>query len=74
MRWLTPTKIETTPVKSRVEYPPAQELGYFGELKVPFFIDSAKSGTEFEVRVSFQACTENECLQPEEKAFGVRIE
>jgi hypothetical protein len=73
MRWLTPTHVETRPLKSRVEYPRADELGYFGEVKIPFFIDSAKSGSEFEVRVSFQACTESECLQPEEIALGARI-
>ncbi|MGV3615070.1 MAG: DUF255 domain-containing protein [Fimbriimonas sp.] len=74
-RWLTPTRVEVRPVKSTVKYPPAENDQYQGELEIPLEIQlpPGKSDAEFEVKVTYQACTNSECLLPAEKTFGAVI-
>ena len=81
-RWLTPTLIEVSPLEATVEYPEASEMGYFGEVRIPFVVrpdarrpaPDARSPTPIEVRVSYQACTESECLAPAEHVFTAVLE
>ena len=47
-RWIVPTQLKIRPVESKIEYPPTEDESYVGE--------------EYEVEVSFQACTDTECL------------
>ena len=71
-RWLTPTKIQVRGAKAEIVYPEALEDQYRGVVEIPFAITlpSGESGVEFEMVVSFQACTDSECLAPVEKVFS----
>jgi hypothetical protein len=70
-RWLTPTRVETQPVKATIEYPAAQADQYTGEVVIPFTVQipPGQEAVEFELKVSYQACTETECLLPTERRF-----
>ncbi|AIE87523.1 DUF255 domain-containing protein [Fimbriimonas ginsengisoli] len=74
-RWLTPTKVEIRPASATVSYPAAVDDRYVGEISIPFQVElpRGKSDAEFEVRVSFQACTETECQLAEERVFGAVV-
>jgi uncharacterized protein YyaL (SSP411 family) len=71
-RWLTATAVEVNPVKSEVSYPSAAGDRYEGEVRIPIRLQlpPGESGADFEVRVTYQACTESECQLPETKTFG----
>jgi hypothetical protein len=70
-RWLTPTKVQVKGAKAEITYPDAVEDQYRGQIEIPFkvHLQAGQSGTEFEMVVSYQACTESECLSPAEKVF-----
>jgi uncharacterized protein len=72
-RWLTPTRVETQPLKSEVAYPAGEEDQYRGDVEIPFTVQlpSGERAAEFEVKVTFQPCTESECLLPVERTFDV---
>jgi uncharacterized protein YyaL (SSP411 family) len=74
-RWLVPTKIAVNGVKADVSYPAAIEDRYEGEVEIPFVVHlpNGESGAEFELVVSYQACTESECLAPAEKVFSAVV-
>jgi len=74
-RWLVPTKIEVNGLKAEVSYPEAVDDRYRGVVVIPFKVELPKgeSGAEFELVVSFQACTESECLSPAEKVFSAVV-
>jgi uncharacterized protein YyaL (SSP411 family) len=63
-RWIVPTQLKIRPLVSRIEYPPTEEESYSGDVSIPFWVELPKgsSGEEFEVEVTFQACTDSECL------------
>ena len=70
-RWLIPTTVEVRPLKAEVQYPEASNDQYVGEVRIPFRIPFTGSRPEeFEVKLTYQACTETECLSPVEKLFG----
>lgn len=71
-RWLAPTKVEIQPLKAEVSYPEAVNDRFEGQVVISFRVPLPKgeSGAEFEVKVSYQACTESECKAPAEKTFG----
>jgi uncharacterized protein len=71
-RWLTPTSLTFQPVKAEIEYPTGIDDVYEGQTRIPFTVKlpSGSSGEEFEVRVSFQPCTDTECLLPQEKVLS----
>lgn len=71
-RWLTPTALAFQPMKAEVDYPEAVNYAYEGEVRIPFRIalPAGSTGEEFEVRVSYQACTDTECLAPAEKTLS----
>ncbi len=70
-RWLTPTKIQVQGAKAEISYPPSVDEQYTGNIEIVFSVQlpSGESGIEFEMVVSYQACTESECLAPAEKVF-----
>jgi uncharacterized protein YyaL (SSP411 family) len=74
-RWLTPTRVDVRPLKAAVEYPAASNDRYEGDLVIPFDVQlpAGEDGAEFEVKVSYQACTESECQLAAEKTFGAVI-
>jgi uncharacterized protein YyaL (SSP411 family) len=75
-RWLTPTRIEVRPIVAKVAYPSATDDRFTGEVLIPvrLTLPPGSSGEEFELKVSYQACTEESCLLPAEKVFeGVLI-
>jgi len=74
-RWLVPTKIEIQGVKADIKYPDATEDQYRGQVEIPFLVHLPKgeSGAEFELTVSYQACTDSECLAAAEKRFNAVV-
>ena len=74
-RWLTPTKISITPVSSEISYVPATNDRYEGQVEIPFQVQlpERQEGADFEVAVTYQACTESECLLPEEKKISAVV-
>ncbi len=74
-RWLTPTKVEVRPLKAEITYPDAAADQYTGSLQIPVKVnlDSGKNEGEFEVIVSYQACTDTECQLAVEKRFDCVI-
>lgn len=74
-RWLIPTEVKFEGVRAQVDYPAGENDRYEGVIEIPFKISvKANETQEFEVRIRYQACTETECLSPEEAVFdGVVI-
>jgi len=74
-RWLTPTKISITPVAGEISYTPADNDRYEGMVEIPFQVrlPEREEGADFEVAVTYQACTESECLLPEEKRISAVV-
>lgn len=74
-RWLTPTSVEVRPLKSKVQYPAEDGMGYVGRVEIPFTVTlpAGESGADFEVTVRYQPCTDQECLAPIEKSFGAVV-
>jgi uncharacterized protein len=70
-RWLTPTEVRVEGLRGDVQYPQAENDQYVGEVRIPFTVEipEGRRDAEFEVRVSYQACTESECLLPKERAL-----
>jgi uncharacterized protein len=68
-RWLIPTNIEIRPLKATFEFPAAKDDQYIGQVEVPFTVQlpEGESGADFELTVTYQACTNSECLEPQEK-------
>ncbi len=74
-RWLVPTKLTINGLKSTIKYPEATNDRYEGEVTIPFTVQlpAGESGAEFEVVVSYQACTETECQEPKEKVLSAVV-
>jgi uncharacterized protein YyaL (SSP411 family) len=74
-RWLEPTVVEVRPVKADVLWPEPSEDQYVGSLIVPVrvWLSPGLDAEEFEVVVKWQACTDQECLLPQERSFGAVI-
>lgn len=65
-RWLIPTEVVSEGVKVKVSYPEGTLDQYEGITELPITLDSGGQTAEFELRVKFQACTDRECLAPDE--------
>ncbi|MBL8060053.1 MAG: hypothetical protein JNK63_04970, partial [Chthonomonas sp.] len=64
-RWLTPTELRFEGIAPTINYPKGTNDQYEGDLEIEF--QASPSGpTEFQVTVQYQACTETECLAPDE--------
>ncbi len=71
-RWLTPTRVVVRPLTAKIVYPPEDGMGYVGRLEIPFTVTlpAGESGADLEVVVSYQPCTDSECLAPIEKTLS----
>jgi uncharacterized protein YyaL (SSP411 family) len=71
-RWLIPTALRFQPLEADVSYPKSTDYAYEGKVTIPFSLrlPTGSSGEEFEVSVTFQACTDTECLAPQEKVLS----
>ena len=71
-RWLVPTKVDFQGLPASVTYPESTNDQYAGTILVRFDLQlpAKESGAEFEVTISYQACTDSECLAPQEKRFS----
>jgi len=71
-RWLTPTEVRVFPIAAKVEFPPSKDDAYEGTVRIPIRIamPPAERAAEFEVRVSFQMCSQTDCLSPQEKTVS----
>jgi uncharacterized protein YyaL (SSP411 family) len=68
LNWLVGTTLSVPDFEFAAEYPAGGPLGYVGDVRIPFRIEmpEASSEVEFRVDVRFQACTESECLEPQD--------
>lgn len=71
-RWLTPTRVEVQGALGTVRYPAAPDDQYTGVLEIPveMRLKPGEEGAEYEAKVTWQACTDSECLLPQEKTFS----
>jgi uncharacterized protein len=67
--WLVPTSIQMEPLAFQAHFPDAPGERYEGVVEIPIEINlpAGVGVAEFELTVRFQACTETECLAPEER-------
>ncbi len=74
-RWLVPTTLTFEGIRAEVAYPAATNDRYEGRVEIPFtvYLPTGESGADFEIVVSYQACTEAECLAPAEKRFSAVV-
>jgi uncharacterized protein len=70
-RWLTPTLVAVEPLKAEIDYPAAKNDQYEQEVVIPFKVElpSGQSAAEFELQVTYQPCTDQECLLPVDRKF-----
>lgn len=65
-RWLRPTELRASPMTIEVDYPKGEADEYRGEVRLPFRL---LGRGEFELRLTFQMCSDRECLEPGEIAM-----
>ena len=70
-RWLTPTRVTVAPLTAEIDYPPAIEDRYVGRIAIPVRVTlpQSETGVDLEITVTFQPCTESECLLPVERTL-----
>ncbi len=61
--WLIPTEVRFEGVEGTVHYPDGGEGRYAGVVEIPYDVSATQ---EYEVVVRYQACTDRECLAPQE--------
>jgi hypothetical protein len=66
-RWLTPTEAKVDGLKAKVTYPETVNDRYEGEvtLAIELALPAGAPEGEYEVSLSFQLCSETECLAPD---------
>jgi uncharacterized protein YyaL (SSP411 family) len=71
-RWLIPTAVKVDGVEAEVHYPAAVNDQFSGLVEIGFTakLPKGERGADFEVTVTYQACTDSECLAPEEKRLN----
>jgi len=74
-KWLTPTSISFEPLRGSVDYPGAINDAYTGHVEVPFTVElpTGEQGADFEIRIAYQPCTEQECLLAQEKKLSAVV-
>lgn len=75
-RWLTATALTVNPLAAKISYPEAANDQYAGIVRIPVEValPPAERAAEFEIRISYQLCTDTECLPSAEKVVdGVVI-
>lgn len=73
MRWLIPTQLNVQPLPFEVQYPASSELGFDGEIVIPFKVRTEGKDREFELTLTYQACTDTECQEPVDVRFDCVI-
>lgn len=68
--WLVATTLRIDNVLGEAGFPGPEDDRYSGELRIPVRLVPRKTATEFQLRLRFQACTESECLAPQEIALA----
>lgn len=71
--WLHPTQLRLTGVLGEAGFPEAEGDRYTGDVVIPVRVKAPKESAEFQLAVTFQACTESECLAPEERILTARV-
>lgn len=71
--WLHPTQLRLMGVLGEAGIPEADNDRYTGDVVIPIRVKAPRETTEFQLAVSFQACTETECLAPEERVLTARV-
>jgi hypothetical protein len=66
--WLIPTEVRFEGASGRASYPAGVDGRYEGTVEIPFELEAGEQVSSIVVR--FQACTESECLAPEEVTVG----
>ncbi len=70
-KWLTPTALHVEGVLGEAAFPGGET--YSGEVRVPLRLRAGTKTQEFLLRVRYQACTESECLLPQEAEIPGRV-
>ncbi len=75
LKWLVPLKIEFNGLKGTVEYPDSDEFGIVGKAEIQFAVQMTVKADieECEISVSFQACTDSECLLEETRRLALLV-
>jgi len=71
--WLHPTQLRLVGALGEAGFPEAEEDRYQGDVVFPIRVKAPKETVEFQLAVSFQACTDTECLPPEERVLTARV-
>ncbi len=71
--WLVPTVVRVSGVLGEAGFEEAPDGRYEGVVRIPLRLRPAGESRDFEVRVTFQACTERECFAPEERVLLGRL-
>lgn len=69
-RWLVPTELRAEGIKISPSYPAGANDRLEGDFEIEFTISADRRPAEFELRLSFQACTDTECLPGDEIVMG----
>ena len=73
-KWLSPTSVSIEGVFGEASFPESKEGIYCNEARIVLRLRPKSGSSEFEVTVRYQACTESECLMPQETSLtGVLI-
>lgn len=72
-RWLVPTVLSFDGLSAEAVYPPAKDDRLEGNVTIGFRVQPGAEEVEGEVSLTYQACTETECLEPVTKRFAVRV-
>ncbi len=75
LKWLIPLRIDFNGLMGSVEYPDSDDSGIIGEFEVPFAVQmTGKSDIEeCEISVTYQPCTESECLPEETRRLALLV-
>jgi len=65
-KWLTATALHVEGVFGEASFPAPNGERYEGEVRIPLRLRAKSKTDEFVLRVRYQACTESECLLPQE--------
>lgn len=73
VRWLIPTRVEAEGAEAYASYPEGEADRYEGDVEIPLRIKPSEIPQVVHLKVTYQPCTETECLAPEEKRLTLKI-
>ncbi len=71
--WLHATKLRLEGILGEAGFPEAENDRYEGDVQIPVRVRAPQATKEFQLVVSYQACTETECLAPVERSLTARV-